>query len=106
MLAAVPTNELRVLELFGLALRLVSDRGSVSPQLAEHFDTVLRQAKDLAKDPSQVQGQISPQAVQLARRLREVSALRDAVDPISDIGSVTPAVASRILSSLGESIAP
>jgi|SRR6266849_2368109 hypothetical protein len=106
MLAAVPTNESRMLELFGLALRLVSDKGSVSPQLAEHFDTVLRQAKDLAKDPSQVQGQISPQAVQLARRLREVSALRDAVDPISDIASMTPAMAAQILNSLGEGVAP
>jgi hypothetical protein len=95
-----------MLELFGLALRLVSDRGAVSPQLAEHFDTVLRQAKDLAKDPSQVHGQISPQAIQLARRLREVAALKAAVDPISDIASMTPAMASQILSSLGEGIAP
>lgn len=106
MLAAVPTEKSQILELFDLALRLVLERGSIPPRLAEHFNTVLKQAKDLANDPSSVRGGISPQALQLARCFRETSELKNVVGDVADISSVTPALASKILASLGARIAP
>jgi hypothetical protein len=105
MLAAVPTEESRTLELFDLALRLIREEGGVPRQLSEHFNTVLRQAKALASDPSSVRGGISPQAIQLARRMRETDALREVVSGLTDISKVTPAVANKILAKLGERVA-
>jgi hypothetical protein len=106
MLAAVPTDESRTLELFDLALRIVCEKGIIPHQLSEHFDAVLQQAKSLAANPSSVSGGISPQAIQLACRLRQTSELREAIDRVTGIASVTPDLASKILASLGERIAP
>jgi hypothetical protein len=105
MLAAVPTEESRTLELFDLALRLIRERGRVPPRLSEHFNTVLSQAKALASDPAGVRGDISPQAIQLARRMRETDALREVVSGVADISKVTPAAANKILTTLGERVA-
>jgi hypothetical protein len=105
MLAAVPSDESRTLELFDLALRLVSERGVVSAQLIDHFNKVLRQAKALAEEPNAVREALSPQAIQLACRIREVAELRRAIEPINDITSISPELASTLLTSLEERIA-
>ncbi|MCW1994791.1 hypothetical protein [Bradyrhizobium diazoefficiens] len=106
MLAAVPSDESRTLELFDLALRLLKDKGSIPPQLSDHFNAVLRQAKELATTPTKVHGNPSPQAIQLACRILEISDLRAAVAAVDGIDAVTPDVASRILVSLEERVAP
>lgn len=106
MLAAVPSDESRTLELFDLALRLLKDRGRVPPQLSDHFNDVLRQAKELAATPTKVGGSPSPQAIQLACRILEISDLRAAVAAVDGIDAVTPDLASRILLSLEERVAP
>lgn len=106
MLAAVQTDASRTLELFDLALRLLTERASLTSQLTDHANDVLRQAKALAVEPRSVHEELSPQAIQLACRIREVSDLRDAVQQISDIKSVTPDLAAKILSSLEERVAP
>jgi len=106
MLAAVPTDESRTLELFDLALRIVSDKGVIPDQLMAHFDAVLDQAKQLVASPTKVEGLISPQAIQLACRMRATSELMAAVAPVTSLKVVTPDQASRILSSLEERVAP
>jgi hypothetical protein len=106
MLAAVQTDESRTLELFDLALRILSESGPIPPQLSDHFNSVLQQAKALAVEPRSVKGRLSPQAIQLACRIREVSELRDAVERIDGIDSVSPDLASKILTSLEERVAP
>ncbi len=105
MLAAVQSDASRTLELFDLALRLLSERGPLTEQLTEHANDVLRQAKALAVEPKSVQGRISPQAIQLACRIREVADLRDAVQQVDDIKLVSPDLAARILTSLEERVA-
>src|SRR5262249_34430648 len=102
MLAALPSDESKVLELFNLALHIIRERGVIPQTLSDHFDVVLRQAKSLADDPTAASGGISPQAIQLACRLRQVSDLRAVVDEVSGIATITPALASRLLDSLEE----
>jgi hypothetical protein len=106
MLAAVPSDESKVLELFNLALQIVRDRGAIPSALSEHFNSVLSQAKSLAVDPASVSGGITPQAIQLACRLRQTTELRREIDNVPNISAITPDVASKILASLGERVAP
>jgi hypothetical protein len=106
MLAAVPSDESRTLELFDLALRILKDNGKIPPQLSDHFNAVLRQAKELATTPTNVRGNPSPQAIQLACRILEISELRAVVAAVDGIDAVTPDMASKILSSLEERVAP
>ena len=100
MLAATSTEEKRVLELFDLALRLVRHRGAVPPLLSQHFNAILQQARALAHSPENVEGDIYPEAIQLALQLREFDQLRKAVADSRDLSSITPEQADRILSSL------
>jgi hypothetical protein len=100
MLAASSSEQKRVLELFDLALRLVQRSGPIPPQLSQHFNVILRQARALAEDPNTVEGDIFPEAIQLALRLRELKSLREAFRNIPDLSSVTPEQAGNILSSL------
>jgi hypothetical protein len=106
MLAAVPTDESRILELFNLALKIRLEQRELSPDLKDYFNSILRQAKELANNPRSISGNISPEAIQLARQLQETNALRDAVLNVSDIGGVSPAVADRILANLSTRVAP
>jgi hypothetical protein len=106
MLAAVPNDESKLLELFNLALHIVCNKRAIPRALSDHFDAVLTQAKSLATDPSSVSGGISPQALQLACRLRQASELRAVVESVSGIATVTPDLASKMLASLEERLAP
>jgi hypothetical protein len=103
MLAASSSEQNRVLELFDLTLRLVQKCGPIPPQLSQHFNAILRQARALAEDPISVESPISPEAIQLALRLRE-GKLREAFQDVPDLSSVTPELAARILSSLDASV--
>jgi hypothetical protein len=106
MLAAIPAEETRVLQLFELALRLVgSGSQKVPDQLKTYFDTVLEQARRLANDPTAVSGTILPEAIQLAIDLRDVEELRNAVDNLSSLAAITPERANAILVSLERHVA-
>lgn len=100
MLAAAATEEKRVLELFDLALRLIQKSGSVPPQLSQHFNAILHQARVLAENPTAVKGDISPEAIQLALQLRDRKNLREAFRNVPDLSSITPEQAGEILSRL------
>ena len=103
MLAASSSEQDRVLELFDLALRLVQRSGPIPPGLIQHFNAILRQARALAEDPNSVKGQISPEAIQLALRLRERD-LKEVFQNVPDLSSLTPEKAGEILSTLGASV--
>lgn len=101
MLAAMPSENSRRLELFRLALLLI-DRGNrrLPTPLSLHFDVVLHQARKLSDDPEAISPDVTPQAVQLANDLRVYVGLRDALAGVNSIGDVNPAVAHKVLQNL------
>lgn len=101
MLAAMPSENSRRLELFRLALVLI-DRGSCALPLplSHHFDAVLHQARKLSDDPDAISPDVTPQAVQLANDLRVYKGLREALAGVSSIGDINPAVAHKVLQNL------
>ena len=101
MLAAMPSENSRRLELFRLALVLI-DRGSrnIPNSLLLHFDNVLHQARKLSDNPDAISPQVMPQAVQLANDLRAHEGLRDALDGVNSIGDVSQMVAHKVLQNL------
>ncbi|MQW89126.1 hypothetical protein [Sinorhizobium saheli] len=98
MLAAMPSETSRRLELFRLALVLI-DRGSqeVPLTLSRHFDDVLHQARRLADNSRAISPEMTPQAVQLANELRAYDGLRDALSGVNSIKDVSQATAHRVL---------
>jgi hypothetical protein len=82
---------------------LVQGSGPIPPGLIQHFNAILRQARALAEDPNSVKGQISPEAIQLALRLRERD-LKEVFQNVPDLSSLTPEKAGEILSTLGASV--
>ncbi|RWB19925.1 MAG: hypothetical protein EOQ40_17485 [Mesorhizobium sp.] len=106
MLAAMPSETSRRLELFRLALSLI-DRGKseIPSPLSVHFDDVLHQARKLSDDPNAISPGIKPQAVQLANELRIYVGLRDALTGINSIGDVSQAIARQVLRNLEPGIA-
>lgn len=101
MLAAMPSENSRRLELFRLALVLI-DRGNLElpTPLSLHFDAVLHQARKLFDDPDAISPEMKPQAVQLANDLRVYEGLRDALAGVNSIEDVDPAVAHKVLRNL------
>lgn len=101
MLAAMPSENSRRLELFRLALILI-DRGNrdLPEPLSLHFDAVLHQARKLSDDPDAISPDVTPQAVQLANDLRVYEGLREALAGVNSIGDINPAVAHKVLQNL------
>lgn len=106
MLAAMPSENSRHLELFRLALLLI-DRGNsdLPAPLSLHFNAVLHQARELSDDPDAISPEVTPQAVQLANDLRIYEGLRVALAGVNSIGDVNAAVAHKVLQNLEPRIA-
>lgn len=101
MLAAMPSENSRRLELFRLALLLINRGNRPLPlPLTHHFDHVLHQARKLSDDPGAISPDMTPQAMQLANELRVYEGLRDALAGINSIGDIDPAIAHRVLQNL------
>ncbi|MCZ7859202.1 hypothetical protein O9X81_21605 [Agrobacterium salinitolerans] len=107
MLAAMPSENSRRLELFRLVLVLI-DRGSrdIPHPLTLHFNDVLHQARILSDDPDTLSPDVTPQAVQLASDMIVYQGLRDALQGVENIGDVSPAVAHKVLQNLEPRLAP
>lgn len=101
MLAAMPSESSKRLELFRLALVLI-DRGNraLPLLLSQHFDTVLHQARKLSDDADAISPDVAPQALQLANDLRVYEGLRDALAGVNSIEDVDPVVAHKVLQNL------
>ena len=106
MFAAMPSDQSRQLEFFRLALSLVGrgQRDIPSP-LTEHFARILRQAREIAGDPTALTPDVAPQAVHLANDLRRAADLRAALEGVEGIGDVSPDLAQKVLRSLEPNLA-
>jgi hypothetical protein len=100
MFAAMPSDNSRQLEFFRLALSLVGRGKAIPSPLTEHFEHVLRQAREIAVDPTAISPDVSPQAVHLANDLRRAADLRAALEGVVQIGDVSQDVAQQVLRSL------
>lgn len=107
MLAAVPSEADKRLELFRLAL-LLSSRGSstLPPRLGEYFDLLLRQAQSLVRNPDEISAAQLPQAMQLASELMSNRELSAALSEVRSAEDLSPAVALKALSTLEPVLAP
>lgn len=105
MLAAMPAEDTRTLDMFRLALSLVSHEKPAPDQLKTYFESVLSQARALRENPNSAEGPLMPEAIQLAVELDAWDDFRAAVDQITELDSVTAEQAGRILGSLERHIA-
>lgn len=106
MLAAVPSDADKRLELFRLALLLSSrSNATLPPALAHYFNEVLAQARVLIVDPSQLSNSHRPQAIQLANEMRTNEPLRSFLEGVDAIGDMTRENARRALSTLEPQLA-
>ena len=101
MLMAVPSESRSGLELFRLALQLVEQDGArVEAPLADYVRTLVGQAKVLARSPKALASPILPEAIRLAVAIRNSNTLAEALDPIREIGDISPAVAAKLRESM------
>jgi hypothetical protein len=100
MFAAMPSDNSRQLEFFRLALSLVGRGKTIPSPLTEHFERVLRQAREISVDPTAISPDVAPQAVHLANDLRRAADLRAALEGVVQIGDVSQDVAQKVLRSL------
>jgi ABC-type transporter Mla subunit MlaD len=98
MAAAKNTNQ--PLDLVRLILSLTNQSESVPEALRDHLMTVIEQARQLAADPSAVRGNIPPEALALARQMRNYADLAADFDRITSFESIDSQLASKLLSSL------
>ncbi|UXT60620.1 hypothetical protein FY134_23170 (plasmid) [Agrobacterium fabrum] len=106
MLAAMPSENSRRLELFRLALILIN-RGSkeIPRPLSLHFDDVLHQARILSDNPKAITPKVTPQAVQLATDFMVYEGLREALTGVNSLGDVSQDVAHKVLQNLEPRVA-
>lgn len=101
MFAALQSDASRPLEYFRLALVLTHRQSQTIPApLAENFDRVLNEARQLLSDPKSINPDISAQAVHLANDMLRASQLKDALNGVTGLCDVSPEIADRVLRSL------
>lgn len=106
MLAAVPSDADKRLELIRLALLLSSQaNAALPPALTSYFNEVLTQARLLIVDPDQLSSGHWPQAIQLANEMRTNEPLRSFFEGIDGISDITRENARLALSTLEPQIA-
>lgn len=106
MLAAVPAEKTRILEMFNLALSMASvEEKAIPAPLADYFDKVLSQARQLLCAPDNITEPIMPEAIQLALDFRDDEMIRKAMEDVTSIRSIDSQRARSVLTSLERSIA-
>jgi hypothetical protein len=101
MLAAAPKRQDKSLDLFCLALTLICKKeDNIPASLKTYFEEVVSQARVLARDPTQVQGRIMPEAIQLALEMRRAKQFSTQIEGVNGVDSVTPEIAGNILSAV------
>jgi hypothetical protein len=98
MLAAVPSERGRALELFGLALSMVeAEKSDIPEALKAYFDHVLWQARQLLANPDASVDKLRPEAVQLALDLRDNHELSAAIGDAASINALRKEQAHAVL---------
>lgn len=106
MLAAVPSDADRRLELFRLALLLNSRSNAELPSaLATYFNEILSQARSLILDPNRISNLQMPQAIQLANEMLSNDRLRALLEGVESIDDMSRERAERALLTLEPELA-
>jgi hypothetical protein len=100
MLAAT-SDTTGALELVRLALVMISDHDASIPEgLRQYFERVIREAKQLRVPPT-IHGRAPlPESIELAYRIKTRADLSKDLEGISDIQSISPELASKLLNSM------
>ena len=98
MLAAAPEQS-GALELLRLALKLVSSQheAQISPHYRAYFSRVVREAKQLSQAPTSIDSDFLPESIELALRMRTYSTLSTELDNVTEIDTVSPELANKLL---------
>jgi hypothetical protein len=106
MLAAMPSEADKRLELFRLALLLSSkNKAALPPALEAYFNAVLFQARLLILHPDRIANLQTPQAIQLANEMRSNERLRELLEGIENLDGMSRELAERALSTLEPDLA-
>lgn len=104
MLAATSRRESPI-GLFEVILRSLELTPQVSEPLRVHAVVVLRAACDIAADPSSINQQTPPEAIELALRLRADTALKRRLPELRSLEAIPPAVARDLLTAFSPIVA-
>lgn len=96
--AASPGTAL--LGLFKLTLDLKRAKQPVPPTLRDHFNLVLREAKEILREPSALDADTQAEAIELAFLMTSEDEVRDAVAPIDSFEALTGPQADTVLISM------
>ena len=102
MLAATPKSPSRA-SLFRLVLSLSSHRENPPPTLIKYFDVVLDQAKLLSITPNRLDGEIDPEAIDLAFEIKSNKNFSKEIMRVESYTALTPILAAALLSQLERS---
>lgn len=106
MLAAAPSIRDNALDLFCLALSLITQNEQNIPTgLKEYFERVVREARVLAANPTHASVDFLPEAIQLALEMRRHRDFSRMLDDISNVTEVSPQIAGKILHTVEQSFA-
>jgi hypothetical protein len=97
MLAGIPSNEDRALEIFRLALRTLERNKDAPEVLKKYFTEVISQAFTLADDPSKISKNIMPEAIRLAVEMRATDALKTSIASAIRAKDIDKTIAKEIL---------
>jgi hypothetical protein len=86
--------------LFKLVLTMHSTKSEIPPSLAAHFNEVLEETKRLVGDPSQISGEVSSEALDLALELQGCDALAAEINSIPELSAISPQMAEKILTEM------
>lgn len=106
MLAAVPRDVDRSLDLIFLALRIVArNEGEVPAELKAYFDRTLATAKRLTTGQVEVvPGKIDPAAIQLAIDMLQTNSLKSEISDLDHLDNIDAMRATKILSCMEQPV--
>lgn len=105
MIAAAPLRD-PSLGLTKLIFSLrINQSEAVPPELKEHLEKIISQAKALSGNPKNIPGNINPEAIALAIGMKSNTDLATELNRITTFDSIDANLASKILELLGASTA-
>lgn len=105
MLAAAQ-NDPYEMELFRLTLSLISkEEENIPSKLQKYLEKIINQAQNLAKNPTSINKNILPEAIDLALEMRLHENVSQQINHLSNYASITPYIARELLSTMENNFA-